>query len=155
MFSVKRLPDPLRFYESEGLKLVGAGPWRTTRCVFHGGSDSMRINVQHGGFKCMACGVSGGGVLDYAMRAHDLDFIAAAVRLGCWDEDAESTRQSASTRSTTLSPRRAMALMAQEARTLLMAFNDLKNQQPLSAADWQRALKACARIEALAEEFAE
>jgi hypothetical protein len=40
-----RLPDPLRhFVDAEGLQLTGSGKWRTSRCEFHDGSDSMRIN---------------------------------------------------------------------------------------------------------------
>ena len=64
-----RLPDPVGYYESQGLTLKGSrsAKWRTTRCEFHGGSDSMRVNVTNGAFKCMACNVGGGDVLAYHM----------------------------------------------------------------------------------------
>lgn len=41
-----RLPDPRAFFDREGLALKGSGKWRTTRCDFHDGSDSMRVNVE-------------------------------------------------------------------------------------------------------------
>ena len=53
-FDRRNLPDPISYYESEGLKLTSRGKWRTTACQFHGGSDSMRINTDSGAFACMA-----------------------------------------------------------------------------------------------------
>ena len=49
-FDRRNLPDPISYYESEGLKLTSRGKWRTTACQFHGGSDSMRINADSGAF---------------------------------------------------------------------------------------------------------
>jgi len=42
-FEKSRLPDPVTYFEGQGLKLLGRGGWRTTKCLFHGGSDSMRV----------------------------------------------------------------------------------------------------------------
>jgi hypothetical protein len=50
------LPDPIAYFEGEGLKLDGRGKWRTTECRFHGGSDSMRVNTASGGHA--QCGLS-------------------------------------------------------------------------------------------------
>ncbi len=47
-FDRERMPDPVSYFEGEGLKLSGPGKWKTTGCTFHGGSDSMRINVASG-----------------------------------------------------------------------------------------------------------
>ena len=59
-FIKDRLPDPVPYYESEGLVLKGRGKWRPTECRFHGSRDSMRINTETGGFVCMAaCGAKG------------------------------------------------------------------------------------------------
>lgn len=92
-FIRENLPDPVTYFEAEGLKLDGRGKWRTTECKFHGGSDSMRINLASGAFVCMAgCGARGGDVLAYHMAAHGLDFITAAKALGAWQEDGQPHR---------------------------------------------------------------
>lgn len=83
-----RLPDPVSFFDAEGLKLVGPGKWRTTECRFHGGSDSMRINIETGSWVCMACGAKGGDVLAYEMQIHGREFVEAAKALGAWEEAA-------------------------------------------------------------------
>jgi hypothetical protein len=153
MFNRERLPDPESFYESEGLVLVGHGRWRTTRCVFHGGSDSLRIEVKSGGYVCMNCGVSGGDILDYVQKAHDLDFKGAAIRLGCWDDESPGMRPAERKAAPLLPLRRAVDVLAQEARTLLLSANELKAGRPLTDPEWDRLLAACSRIETLAEEF--
>ena len=91
-FHRDRLPDPLGYYrDTAGLALTGKGKWRTTRCEFHDGSDSMRINVESGGFRCMAeCGARGGDVLAYHRAAHGLDFVAAARDLGAYVDDGKA-----------------------------------------------------------------
>jgi hypothetical protein len=87
----ERLPEPQGYFESQDLELVGRGAWRTTRCAFHGGSDSMRVNLRSGGFCCMAgCGARGGDVLAYHMAAHGLGFVEAAKELGAWQDDPAS-----------------------------------------------------------------
>ena len=86
-----RLPEPQGYFEGQGLVLVGRGPWRTTGCAFHGGSDSMRVNLRSGGFCCMAgCGARGGDVLAYHMAAHGLGFVEAAQDLGAWENEPHS-----------------------------------------------------------------
>jgi DNA primase len=106
------LPDPSAFYEGEGLTLKGAGRWKTTRCVFHGGSDSMRINTDSGAFKCMACEQHGGDVLDYLMQWHGLEFMEAAEALGATVDDGRPSRPKP---ETTLSPSAALMLIQSEA----------------------------------------
>ena len=71
MFDRSQLPDPANYFKSEGLRLKGArhANWKTTECRFHGGSDSMRVNVATGAFRCMNCQASGGDVLAYHMQA--------------------------------------------------------------------------------------
>ncbi len=88
-FIKEQLPDPQAYYEGQGLVLQKGGKqWRTTRCAFHGGSDSMRVHLPSGAFVCMACcGARGGDVLAYHMAAHGLDFVEAAQALGAWRED--------------------------------------------------------------------
>lgn len=89
-FDRQRLPDPATYFASQGLKLIGrTGKWRTTSCVFHGGSDSMRVNLTTGGWCCMNCGAKGGDVLAYHMEHHRLDFVEAARQLGAWLHDGQ------------------------------------------------------------------
>ncbi|MDL9998265.1 CHC2 zinc finger domain-containing protein [Variovorax sp. J22P240] len=83
-----RLPDPVTFYEEHrGLKLLPGKLWRTTRCEFHEGSDSMRVNVRTGAFKCMNCQEAGGDVVAYLMQVDGIDFVMAAKALGAWVDD--------------------------------------------------------------------
>ncbi len=83
-FVKHNLPSPQAYYEAEGLVLQPGGQrWRTTRCEFHGGSDSMRVHLGSGAFVCMAgCGARGGDVLAYHMAAHGMGFVEAAKALG-------------------------------------------------------------------------
>ncbi len=54
MLIFENQPDPISYYESLGHKFITKGEWRTTDCTFHGGSDSFRIHVKSGAFKCMS-----------------------------------------------------------------------------------------------------
>jgi hypothetical protein len=85
-FNRELLPDPLIYYEANGLTLKGPrnASWKTTECRFHGGSDSMRIKVATGAFICMNCGARGGDVVAYQMAAYCLSFLEAAKQLGAW-----------------------------------------------------------------------
>ena len=49
--------------------------------------------------------------------------------------------------------RRAVDVLAQEARTILLSANELRSGRLLTDSDWDRLLAACSRIETLAEEF--
>lgn len=94
-FVKDHLPDPVSYYESEGLTLQRGKKWRTTRCEFHGGSDSMRINTESGAFVCMAgCGAKGPDVLAYHRAAHGLGFVEAAKALGAYRDDGKEYRGS-------------------------------------------------------------
>ncbi len=51
------------FYTSQLGPLKGRGPWRDALCPFHPDRHpSLRVNVETGQYKCMACGVSGDGL---------------------------------------------------------------------------------------------
>ena len=81
------LPDSVTYFENQGLTLKGprSAKWKTTTCNFHGGSDSMRINITSGAWVCMSYGEKGGDVPAYEMK--DLEFMEAAKALGCWVDD--------------------------------------------------------------------
>ena len=83
------VPDWLAYADREGISLRGAGKWRTAPCSIHGGSDSLRVNIESQGWRCMNCDAKGGDVLAHLMQARGLDFISAARELGAVDEDAQ------------------------------------------------------------------
>lgn len=84
-FNRNLLPRPGEYFRSQGLKLTGGGEWKSAICPFHDDkSPSLRVRLDSGGFRCMACGVHGGDVLAFHMQLHKLNFISAARALGAW-----------------------------------------------------------------------
>ena len=147
------LPEPAGYYEAQGLRLTGprSAKWRTTACAFHGGSDSMRVNLHTGGFCCMNCGARGGDVLAYEMALNGLEFVEAARHLGAWVEDG---RTPVSPRPAPLSPRAALEVLGFEALLVAVAADMLAKGQPLPLVDAER-LKTCAsRINRIAGYYA-
>lgn len=146
-----RLPDPLTYYEGQGLAFKERrGKWRTSRCDFHGGSDSLRINTTSGSFVCMAgCGARGGDVLAYEMAVAGEGFIAAARKLGCWVDDG----QPAPARPTQLSPRAALQALALETMIAAIEAARVANGAVLNDVDRARLLQAAQRIQHVAEVF--
>jgi ribosomal protein L40E len=144
-FEREKLPDPVNYYESQGLNLIGShhSPWKTTECRFHGGSDSMRIKVSTGAFVCMACGARGGDVLAYEMAMHGISFVEAAKQLGAWSGDARVERQS---RPTPLSARDALSVLAGEATLIALEGTRIGKGTEPSAADLERVRTAAGRI---------
>ena len=151
-FIRERLPDAISFFEGECLPLKGPGKWRTAHCQFHGGSDSMRVNTESGSWVCMACGEKGGDVLAFAMRAHDLGFVAAARMLGAYVDDRKPHR--GTVQATTLSARDAMAVVAFEIVVLMIVIADIRNGLIPTDADWQRFVEGAGRIQTLVAEYA-
>ena len=148
-----RLPDPVSYFvDSEGLQLTGRGKWRTSRCQFHDGSDSMRINTESGAWVCMACGIKGGDVLAYAMERHALGFVEAARSLGAYVDDGQWHQ--GVMKATTLSARDAMAVTALELLVLFVVISDVRAGLVPSEGDWSRFLQGAGRIQALAMEYA-
>ena len=145
MFDRSRLPDPVQYFESERLVLLGKGKWRSTRCVFHGGSDSMRINTDSGGFCCMNCGARGGDVVAYAMQAQGLGFIEAARSLGAWIDDGKPDRVPRE-RVSKLSMRERLEVLYPESLLLLIVGSDMRHKRAISDADFERLGVAIQRI---------
>ena len=144
-FDRSLLPEPAGYYEAQGLRLTGprSAKWVTTACPFHGGSDSMRINLRSGGFCCMNCGARGGDVLAFEMALNGSEFVEAARRLGAWVDNGK-TMTSASMRPAPLSPRAALEVLGFESLLVAVAADMLAKGQPLPLADAER-LKTCAR----------
>lgn len=91
LFNRNLLPNPGEYYKEQGLKLSGGGEWKSALCPFHQDNiPSLRLRLDSGGFRCMACGVHGGDVLAFHMKLNNLDFISAAKALGAWRECYEN-----------------------------------------------------------------
>ena len=84
-FNKSALQPPANYYKEQGLKLIGGGEWKNAVCPFHADHrPSLRVRLDSGGFKCMACRARGGDVLAFHMQRYGLGFIAAAKQLGAW-----------------------------------------------------------------------
>lgn len=147
-----RLPDPVSYFDGEGVRLVGPGRWKTGHCHFHGGSDSLRVNTASGGWCCMSCGAKGGDVLAHQMQRHQVGFVEAAKALGAYVDDGR--RYSSNTTATTLSARDAMAVVAHELLVMFVVIADIRAGIIPTDADWHRFVVGASRVEALAREFA-
>ena len=147
------LPDPVTYFENLGLTLKGprSAKWKTTTCNFHGGSDSMRINITSGAWVCMGCGKKGGDALAYEIKDGGREFVDAAKALGCWVDDG---RPPVVTKPTPLSPRLALSVMAFESTLTAVAAGNVANGVTLTDADRARLRVAANRINRLVEAFA-
>ena len=151
-FDRRNLPEPVGYYEAAGLVFrERKGKWRTTRCEFHGGSDSLRINTDSGAFACMACGASGGDVLSYEMQATGAEFIDACKALGAWTDDGQPAVQH---KPTPLSPRAALQAIAFEVTLVAIEASRIASGIVPSEADKARVLAASNRITRIMEVFA-
>ena len=152
-FERDRLPDPVSYFENQGLALKGPGRWKTTECRFHGGS-SMRVNTASGAFVCMSgCGAKGGDVLAYEMLATGAEFIQAAKTLGAWVDDGRPPHPTRN-KPATLSPRAALEVLAFETMVVAIVGADMDKGKPPAPTDLKRLHVAVGRIQALAGEYA-
>lgn len=86
-FARDLLPSPVEYFTSQGLKLTGGGEWKSALCPFHEDSKpSLRLRLDTGAFRCMACGAHGGDVLAFHMKRHGLSFMQAAKEIGAWEQ---------------------------------------------------------------------
>jgi hypothetical protein len=144
------LPDAAGYFEEQGLKLMGRGPWRTTTCEFHGGK-SMRVNVKNGAWVCMNCGARGGDVLAYQRAATGQDFVAAARALGAYVDNGKPDQTQ--TRPTPLPARAALEVLHFESQLVATAAANVAHGVQLGASDHRRLLKAAGRIDVIARMF--
>lgn len=81
------LPTPAKYYKEQRLKLTGGSEWKNAKCPFHDDHQpSLRIRLDTGCFKCMACGTKGHDVLAFHRLRYNLSFKEAAIELGAWEE---------------------------------------------------------------------
>jgi hypothetical protein len=146
-----RLPDPTAYFEDrEGLTLQRGGKWRSTECRFHGGSESMRVNLERGSFVCMSCGVKGGDVLAYHMQAHGQEFIEGAKALGAWVDEPRSANYQPD-KPLPFRPRDALEVLRTESLLAAVAAGNMAMGITLTDADRERLLQAACRICDVAE----
>lgn len=151
-FERDRLPEPASYFESEGLKLIGPGKWKTSRCDFHGGSDSLRVNTESGAWVCMSCGAKAGDVLGYHMQRHGLEFIEACKALGAWQDDGRPSRGRQA--PLPFSARAGLEVIRFEALLVAVAACNLAKGIELASSDRDRLVQAASRIEFIAAEIA-
>lgn len=149
-FERDRLPDPVSYFENEGLALKGPGKWKTTECRFHGGSDSLRVNTASGAWVCMACGVKGGDVLAYEMQATGTEFVRAAQELGAWVDDG---RPPPTTKPAALPPRAALAALAHETSLLFIEAARMTKGYMPTPDDIARMGQAAGTIQLIAQDY--
>lgn len=149
-FERDRLPDAVSYFENEGLTLRGPGKWKTTRCNFHGGSDSMRVNTASGAWVCMACGVKGCDVLSYEMQATGTEFVQAAQELGAWVDDG---RPPPTTKPAALPPRAALAALAHETSLLFIEAARMTRGYVPTPDDIARMGQAAGTIQLIAQDY--
>ncbi|MDD2728680.1 CHC2 zinc finger domain-containing protein [Malikia sp.] len=144
-FDRNLLPDAASYYEAQGMRLRGprSAKWKTTACTFHGGSDSMRVNVYSGAFCCMNCGARGGDVLAYEMALNGSEFVEAARRLGAWVEDGKPQPQH---KPAPLSPRAALEVLGFECNLAAIAAGNLAHGVALTDEDRARLMTCAGRI---------
>ncbi len=151
-FDRNHLPDPVTYFENQGLILKGprSAKWKTTACQFHGGSDSMRIKIQDGGWCCMSCDAKGGDVLAYHMQLHGIEFVEAAKILGAWVDDGKPQRPQ---KPTPLSPRAALEVVGFECTLVAVAAGNIAQGVILKDADRARVMTAAGRINRIVEAY--
>lgn len=143
-FHRENLPEPQTYFENAGLVLQGRGKWRSTACTFHGGTSSMRVNLESGAWVCMSCAVKGGDLLAYEMQTTGADFVEACKALGAWIDDGRP--QQPHHKPAGLSPRAALEVVAMEAELICIAAGNVAHGVSLTPADLARVLDAGNRI---------
>ncbi len=136
------------------MRLVGPrrSEWKTTRCEFHDGSDSMRVNTKTGAFACMAvCGARGGDVIGYHMASTGLGFVQACKDLNAWVDDG--TTPPGHVRATPLPARAALELLAFETHLVAIAAGNIAYGVQLSDDDRRRMQQAAGRIQMVQDFF--
>lgn len=85
-FRRERLPQPIEYLRQQKIALIGLGTWRSALCPFHPDNfPSLRVHVESGAFRCMACGARGGDVLAFHRLRTGLSFVEAARDLGAME----------------------------------------------------------------------
>lgn len=82
-----KLPNPVEYFNTQGIVLKGKGAWRDAICPFHNDTNpSLRVRIDTGAYRCMVCGAHGGDVLAFHQNRYGLNFIESCKQLGAWME---------------------------------------------------------------------
>ena len=150
-FKRELLPDPVSLFEAEGLTLSGRGVWRTTRCDFHGGSDSMRVKTSNGAWVCMACDAKGGDVVDFVMQRHGSDFLSTVRALGAYVENDKA--RPSHDRPRAFTARDALEVIVLELNHSMVIISDVRRGVLPTDDEWRRWLVGIGRLETIAQEY--
>ena len=122
-----RKSDTLAYCAQAGLTLKPANSkWRTTRCDIHGGSDSLRINTESGGWCCVSCLATGGDMLSLHRQRNGRDFVMGARDLNAWTEDDKPDRQRKARR---IAPANALELLYPDSLLVWVAAQNRTRQR--------------------------
>lgn len=78
-----------KYYAKIFPQLRGKHGWQTVICPFHDDkTPSLSISLDHGGFRCHACNISGDLVKFHSMRQQKT-FIETITELGAWSNNHE------------------------------------------------------------------
>ena len=89
MIDENKLPTVEAYFQSQRVKLIGDGVWRSAICRFHydkSPEPTMRINMRKGQFFCLHCGIEGKDFLEWHQKKYGLSFLKAVKRLGALKE---------------------------------------------------------------------
>jgi len=148
------MPATFELLRDLGFQFRGrTGKWRTTTCEFHEDhSPSMRVNVESGGWCCMACGASGGDAVAYLMARTGGDFVHCAKALGAW-RDGSDDRPAPSRLPSGLSAHDALAVIAADMGLVFVIAADLSAGRAVSEQDMDSFARATGRMQAIAKRY--
>lgn len=143
-----RKPPTHEVMQHYGAALVhGKGKWFTLSCEFHGGSDSMRVNTDTGGWCCMACDKKGGDSIAYLMELEGIGFVEAAKKLDCWIEDGRPTP----TKPAPFTARQALEVLTSETNLIAITALSVAAGNAITQADRERLIQAARRVQFVSE----
>jgi len=86
-FDRDSLPAAHDYYANELKRFYPKKRQATSLCPFHNERHpSFSVNLKSGAFFCFSCGASGGDIIAFHMKRHNLNFINACKDLGVWHE---------------------------------------------------------------------
>lgn len=77
----KQLPEPAQFYAAEVVAFHDrGGDWASGLCPFHDDHNpSFQMNLQSGGYVCLACQAKGGSIVSFVSNRDGLSYREAAA----------------------------------------------------------------------------
>lgn len=143
-----RKPPTHEVMQHYGAALVhGKGKWFTLSCLFHSGSDSMRVNIESGGWCCMACDVKGGDSIAFVSELEGIGVVEAAKKLDCWTEDGRPSP----TKPASFNARQALEVLASETNIVVVTALSVASGHPITQGDKDRLVQAARRVQFVSE----